>query len=447
VEERPDDPRDVREGLLVLTLLSLVAGLFAGAVGACFRLALEAGDRWRMALVDWAQGAILPGAPAIVLVCAAAAAIAAYLVQRFSRYASGSGIPHVEAVVRDELPHASIGLLPVKFVGGWLAIGSGLALGREGPSVQMGACLGSLLGVRLDPDDRRTLLAAGAGAGLAVAFDAPTAGAIFVLEELLRRFDTRVAIGALAASASAIAVARLVLGDTPDFHVAAALPEGIGAGLPFAALGLLAGLAGVAYNATIRGALALADAATRVPPVGRAGAVGALIGVLALIAPGVVGGGDPLTQAALSGEALGAALPLVFAIRFLLGAMSYAAGTPGGLFAPLLVLGAQLGCACAWLAGVAGEPPVVAGYAMVGMAAFFAAVVRSPLTGMVLVTEMTDSLAGLLPMVIASAMAMLVATVLRDPPIYDSLRERLLRAEREADTTRSSRWTSSSLPL
>jgi len=427
VGNRGDGTPEERAGLFALTLLALAVGALAGVLGAAFRVALQAGDAWRNALVGWAHGHAWVGLLLVAVTTAACAAVAAFLVRRFARYASGSGIPHVEAVVRGELPHAGASLLPVKFFGGWLAIGSGLALGREGPSVQMGACIGSVLGAlfRRDADDRIALLAAGAGAGLAVAFNAPTAGAVFVLEELVRRFDTRIATAALAASASAIAVARVVLGSAPDFTVASMVPIGFGQGIPFVAVGVIAGLAGVAYNKAILGALAAADAARGLSVEARAAVIGAAIGVIAFVAPELVGGGDSLTQLALSGGPLATALPLVLALRFVMGSVSYAAGTPGGLFAPLLVLGAQLGLVCAWITGGDGTPP--AAYALVGMAAFFTAVVRSPLTGIVLVTEMTGNLAMLLPMVIASAMAMLVATLLADPPIYDSLRERLLR--------------------
>ena len=148
------------------------------------------------------QGRGIAGLALVVLGCAAAAMAAAWLVRRFSPHASGSGIPHVEAVLEGELPPADFRMIPVKFVGGVLAIGSGLALGREGPSVQMGAGIAHLVGLlfRRSWPDSRVLLAAGAGAGLATAFNAPIAGAIFVLEELVRRFDTKIAIAALGAS-------------------------------------------------------------------------------------------------------------------------------------------------------------------------------------------------------------------------------------------------------
>ena len=154
--------------------------------------------------------------------CATAAAAAAFLVRRISPQAVGSGIPRVEAVLTGQLPEARFRIIPVKFVGGVLAIGSGLALGREGPSVHMAATVGQLVGkvFRRNWPDCRVLLAAGAGAGLATAFNAPIAGGVFVLEELVRRFELRIAIAALSASASAISVSRAILGDAPDFHLA-----------------------------------------------------------------------------------------------------------------------------------------------------------------------------------------------------------------------------------
>jgi len=162
----------------------------------------------------------------------------------------GSGIPHVEAVLRGKLPPASFLLIPVKFTGGVLAIGAGLALGREGPTVQMGASLAHFVGriFRRSWPDCRVLIAAGAGAGLGAAFNAPIAGAVFVLEELVQRFERRIAIAALAASATAIGVARVLLGDAPDFHINA-LGYGDAETRPiYFAFGAFVGLLAVAYN-------------------------------------------------------------------------------------------------------------------------------------------------------------------------------------------------------
>jgi CIC family chloride channel protein len=431
--EPTGEPAESRRGLVALALLALVAGAATGLVGAVFRLSLEGADRWRDGLIAWAHADGVAGLACVVATCAAATATAAWLVRRFAPQASGSGIPHVEAVVNGEIPQAPFSLVAVKFGGGLLAIGSGLALGREGPSVQMGAGIAHVVGRAFgrNREDCRVLLAAGAGAGLATAFNAPIAGAVFVLEELVRRFETRMAIAALGTSATAIAVGRLLLGDAPDFRVDFAVPSTATTRPLFFVLGAVAGLVGIAYNRTLLGTLAAADRFGRWPVELRAGLVGAAVGHLAWFGPGLVGGGDPITQRALAGETTLAALPLVFLLRLGLGAVSYAAGTPGGLFAPMLVLGAQLGLAFGLLCRLAfpGLDIQATGFAIVGMAAFFTGVVRAPLTGIVLVTEMTASTAMLLPMIGASFVAMVVPTLLGDPPIYESLRERTLRIE------------------
>jgi CIC family chloride channel protein len=421
-----------RQGsLVVLALLSLLVGAASGLVGAVFRLALDQADRFRGVLLALAHGQEFAGLLLIIGVAAAATGVAAWLVRRHSPQAAGSGIPHVEAVLNGDLPPASFRLIPVKFFGGLLAIGTGLALGREGPSVQMGASLAHLLGVvfRRSWPDSRVLLAAGAGAGLATAFNAPIAGAVFVLEELLRRFDTRITITTLGASAGAIAVARVLLGEAPDFHVEPLPYPGLGTVPIYLALGVVAGLLGVAYNHTLLGTLAAAAQLRRWPVELRAGLIGAAVGLLAWFAPDLVGGGDAITQRMLTGSEALVMVAFVFILRFGLGALSYAAGTPGGLFAPMLVLGSQsglfFGTLCnSWFPSMAPQPTA---FAVVGMAAFFTAVVRAPVTGIVLVTEMTDSVILLLPMLGACFAAMLVPTVLGNAPIYDTLRQRTLQ--------------------
>jgi CIC family chloride channel protein len=280
--------------------------------------------------------------------------------------------------------------------------------------------------------DCRVLLAAGAGAGLATAFNAPIAGAVFVLEELVRRFETRIAIAALGASATAIGVARLFLGDAPDFQVGPLPFACSGTGALFFVLGAVSGLLAVAYNRTLLGVVAASDRLGRWPVELRAALVGSAVGVLAWFLPDLVGGGDPITQRTLAGTVTLSLLPLVFLLRFGLGAVSYAAQTPGGLFAPMLVLGAQLGLlfGALCLLGFPGLGLQPEAFAVVGMAAFFTGVVRAPVTGIVLVIEMTATFTMLLPMLGACFAAMLVPTLLRDPPVYDSLRELMLRGQR-----------------
>ena len=430
----PDaEATDGHGSLLVLGLLALIVGAGAGLLGAAFRMALTQADHLRNAFIAWAHGAHVAGFLLVTGAIAAATALAAGLVNRISRAAAGSGIPHVEAVLRGEVSQVPIRLIPVKFFGGWLAIGAGLALGREGPTVQMGASFGSFIGqvFRRNWPDCRVLLAAGAGAGLATAFNAPIAGAIFVLEELVGRFEHRIAIAALGASAAAIAVARVLLVNTPDFHVSA-LAYATGQTRPlYFLLGAVLGLVAILYNRALLATISAADRLKRWPVAVRAAAIGAAVGILAWFAPDLVGGGDAITQRTLTGsDALGL-VAAVFVVRFVLSTVSYAARTPGGLFAPLLVLGAQLGllygALCQFVLPQLHIEPE--GFAVVGMAALFTGVVRAPLTGIVLVVEMTASVTMLLPMLGACFAAMLVPFMLGNAPIYESLRANLLRSD------------------
>jgi len=416
-----------RKGLIVLATLSILAGAASGLVGAVFRRMLEQSDLLRNSFIKWSYQHGILGFLLVVVVIASAVTVAAWLVRRFSPEATGSGIPNVEAILNKGRTPVAYILIPVKFVGGILAIGAGLALGREGPTVQLGATVSHWIGhiCRLSASDAKILLASGAGAGLATAFNSPIAGSIFVLEELMKRFDTRITIATLGASASAIAIARMILGQKPDFPIAAIdypTPESL---IFFAILGLILGLCGVAYNYAILNSLRLANRATSIPVELRAAVIGIGLGVLAWYLPASVGGGDNITASVLSGTAVLRTLLALFALRFVLGAVSYSAGTPGGLFAPILVLGSQIGLlfgtySAQWFPTMGIEPR---GFAVTGMAAFFTAVVRAPLTGIVLVIELTASETQLLAMLAACFTAMLVPTMLGSAPIYDSLGE------------------------
>jgi len=433
-----DDPEHMaeaaedRRSLGALAALALVVGAMAGLVGAIFRLTLTRADLFRDALIAKGHEYGLWGVVLVAAICAAATALASWLVVRFSPYAAGSGIPHVEAVLNEKLAPAPLRLIPIKFVGGILAIGSGLALGREGPSVQMGSSIGQLVGAvfRRTWPDCQVLLAAGAGAGLATAFNAPLAGAIFVIEELLQRFEIRSAIAALGASATAIAVARTLLGEAPDFHAGELAYASAEVRPLFFVLGAFAGCLAVAYNVLLLRTVRIFDQ-LRWPPVLRAGLVGAAVGALAWFAPQLVGGGDSISQNALYGVQSLGLIPLVFVVRLGLGSTSYAVGAPGGLFAPLLALGALsglfFGIACQHaFPGLEIQPQA---FALVGMAALFTGVVRAPLTGMVLVTEMTANVTMLLPMLGACFVAMLVPTLMRNAPIYESLLDYMLQRD------------------
>ncbi|WP_380173215.1 chloride channel protein [Kineococcus sp. DHX-1] len=425
----PVDETGQGAGSLVgFVLAAAVVGALTGLTAATFRLLLTGAVGWRERMTALSTGHGPLGLVLVVVGCAACTTAAAALVRRVEPHAEGSGIPHVEAVVEGRAGPGRFRILPVKYVGGLLSIGGGgLALGREGPSVQMGSSVAVLVSsvLRRSRYDLRLLVAAGAAAGLATAFNAPIAGGVFVLEELLKSFHPRATIATLVASASGFAVAAPLAGGAPDFRVPPLADPRLSSAGWVLAVGVLTGLLGVLYNRAVLAGLHRVDA-SRWPAEARAAVIGALVGLLAWTGPHLVGGGDHLTQEALLGHGTVTVALGVLALRFVLGVVSYAALTPGGLFAPMLVLGSQ----CGLLVGLVavhltpGSAPEPAALALVGLAAFFTATVHAPVTGLVLATELTGSTNQLFPMLGACAVALLVAVVLRSRPVYDLLTDR-----------------------
>jgi len=420
--------------LIRMTLASVIVGAMTGVVGGSFRWCLERAEQFRDKTVQWSHSDPYVGWIVPVVLALVAVAIARLLVLKLAPAASGSGIHRVEAIMAGEIDPANDLVLPVKFFGGLLSLGSGMALGREGPTVQMGASIGHMTApwfVR-ENDDRRVVLAAGAGAGLAVAFNAPIGGSVFVFEELTSSFTPWLLVATLSAATFAVGVMRWMIGNQYVFFVLpGAAPQGRAVWF-FLLLGGLLGIAGAAYNELSLKLLDLTEKFAKYPAVARAALIGAVVGLVAFFAPALVGSGDTLTQSILSGKVPLRALGLVFLIRFLLGPWSYAAETPGGMFAPLLLVGTAFG---ALFGGVVHhlDPNVsvsAVDFAIVGMVALFAASVRAPLTGIVLAIEMTGRGDLTLGMLGSALGAMLVAMLLKSPPIYQSLRERMLIRER-----------------
>jgi CIC family chloride channel protein len=405
-----------------------LVGFGAGLVAAGFRATLAGADALRNGLIAWAAhhpawGWLLP-----VTFSMTGAVLSVAIVRRYAPETSGSGIPHLKAVLHRLRTLNWLRVLPVKFLSGILAIGGGLALGREGPTVQMGGAVGDAVSswLKSPSRERRTLIAAGAGAGLAAAFNAPLSGLIFVLEEIRRDFQPIVFGSAFIAAAVADIMSRLFSGVFPVFSIPS-YPSPPLASLPvFALLGILAGWFGVLFN---RGLLGTLNAFSRLQSrfaLGVAAAVGAVVGVISWFSPSAVGGGHALTETVLAGNIALAAIPVWLLIRFLLTLSSYSTGASGGIFAPLLVIGALLGLGTGWI-GHSVAPsvvPVPAVFAVAGMAAYFTAIVRAPLTGIALIVEMTGNYQQMLPLLISCFCAYVVAEWMKDLPIYEALLER-----------------------
>jgi CIC family chloride channel protein len=230
----------------------------------------------------------------------------------------------------------------------------------------------------------------------------------------------------MTACSAALAVMRALIGDRLEFSVPTFAMQLFPGYLCFFVFGALIGLLGVAYNRLVVAGLDVAERMDRIAPESRAALVGGIFGLLACVTPALVGGGESIIQSVLDGGQSVAMLVVIFAARLMLGPLSYAPGLPGGLFAPLLVVGAAAGA----LFGHALEAvlPVLtaptAAYAAVGMGALFVGVVRAPVTGIALIVEMTGATTLFIPLLTACATAVAVPTVLGDPAIYDALRAR-----------------------
>jgi CIC family chloride channel protein len=421
-EEFPEKLRDS----MVLIGGAVLVGVLTGIVGVAFLRLLELGNDWRIeltaALRGWPAGT---GLTVLILGTGACAAIAAWLVKRFSPNAVGSGIPYVEKILRGpgEPNHAWV--LPVKFFGGFLALSAGLVLGREGPLVQIGAVIGERVGRLFKKVENvwKPLMAAGAGAGVATAFNAPVGGTLFILEEVLRKVTPIGFVLAAAAAISSAFVQRGVFGMGMDFRMANVAAGPVANLWIYLLFGIALGGLGVFYNRLLLGLASTRNPVQKISSPIRAFGIGAVVGLVAWFLPDDAGGGDQLTQQVLQGYGSIGLLLTIALVRFFLGPLSYAAGTPGGLFAPAVALGALLGAA-AGLGLHEISPQLVPSplaFAVAGMAAFFTASIRAPLTGIVICLEMTGCFELFLPMLAACAGSYLAATLLRSEPIYDAL--------------------------
>jgi len=408
-----------------------LVGLCAGLLAVMFRRGLALAEAGRAFLLTILYGYPTWGWAVLPATGLCLGGLVGWMTTRFSPEAAGSGIPHLKGVLLQVRTLHWKRLIPVKFIGGILGIGAGLSLGREGPTVQMGAAVArALAGVLRTPEgDLPQLFSAGAGAGLASAFNAPLAGLLFVIEELHRELSSRTAAGALVAAVCATVVTQLFAGDTASFQAygLAALPL---AALPLAlVVGICGGAGGVLFNKSLLNAQRFAKGFERIPYWTLPGIAGFIAGLLAWWLPEALGGGQIMAEQLLGGTVTFGVvtLTLVFIAKLILTALSYGSGAPGGIFAPMLLLGAVLGTMFA-----KGTAFVLPGHAfhaaaqamaVLGMGAFFVGSVRAPMTGIVLISELTGGYDLLFPICIACLAAYLVAEAMGDLPIYDALLE------------------------
>lgn len=410
---------------------SVVVGLGSGLLALLFRLILERANDGRDGAMAAAGRLGAWGLALAAFGSAVVVGLGVVLVRRAAPEAAGSGIPHVEAVIHHGRLFRWARVVWVKAVAGAMGLGGGLALGREGPTVQMGAAAGFAGGSALGADlqERRTLTAVGAGAGLAAAFNAPLAGMTFVFEELRAGRRPGDYLAALLATSIADALTRWSLGQGPVFGALDLRVPSLGLLWVALLIGVGGGLLGPLFNAGLFGAIGMFDRMrARLGAWMPAALLGAGVGMLGWWRPELLGGGNHLIDGALQGGivAIGPAL-LVLGIRTVLTLGSYATGSAGGLFTPMLVLGAYAGGICAGLHGGEADAPAI--LVVLGMAAFFTGSIRAPVTGVLLMVEMTGSYALILLLLATCLTAEFVAGEVGGKPIYASLLERDLKRE------------------
>lgn len=415
-----------------LILEGIAVGSIVGLVIALFRIMIVKADHTRQIAVHMVK--VRPVyAFAVLLLLVLIAWILDKLI-RFEPDISGSGIPQIEGELKGLEDQNWRKVLVAKFAGCVLAIGGGLALGREGPSIQLGGMIGKGFARRKNAllTEERMLMSCGAGAGLAAAFGAPLAGVLFALEELHKNFSAEVLVSTMAASAVADYIAVNIIGLRPvfDFDVEHRIPLRLYWAVVL--LGVILGILGVIYNKLLDKMQDFFD---------RLGNKFISIGIMLMISflmmfiyPTVLGSGNNLVKVISDGKFTLIALAILLVAKLLFSTGSFGTGTPGGIFLPLLVIGAITGgLYSTFLSTAFGvEEYYIKGFVIIAMAGFFSAIVRAPITGVILITEMTGNFMTLLSLVSASLVAYVVADLLGGEPVYDQLMHRRQRKKVES---------------
>lgn len=418
-----------REFRLQLFIEGVLIGILAGMIVSLFRFLLEQAEIFRRIIYNYLSAETWK----YTLLWFIVLLFIAYLLNQIVKkepMASGSGIPQVEGAILGLVKLSWLSVLLHKFVGGVLAIGSGLSLGREGPSIQLGAMIGQgisrLLGrTRME---ERYLLTSGASAGLAAAFNAPLAGIIFSLEEIHKNFSSTVLVSSVAAALTADVIAQQFFGYEPVFHFT---------GLPIlplkyygyiVALGIIIGLAGTCFNRCLLKTLKVYSKQSIIKGTGKIALPLFLAGVMGFVLPDILGGGNALVNTLAETNYSFTLLAVLLIGKFVFTMISYGSGVPGGIFLPMLVIGALagdlFGQAAIQFFGL--DPIFRTNLIVLSMAAYFSAVVKAPITGSILIMEMTGSFSHMLSLIIISMTAYIVADLVKSKPIYEALLQRSL---------------------
>lgn len=408
---------------------SILIGIIAGLIVILFRYALEKAEALRSIIYFYlhTEARILT---VLWFICLLGVAFILSWIIKTEPMSAGSGIPQVRGTILGLMKMKWWRVVISKFVGGTLAIGAGLSLGREGPSIQLGATVGQGLSRLFGRTklEERYLLTSGASAGLAAAFNAPLAGVIFSLEELHKNFSPAVLISSVAAALTADVMTQYFFGPNPIFNFV---------GLPvlpiryygfLVILGIVTGILGIVFNRVLIKTLDIYEEFYFLSGMVKIALPLLMAGFIGFFLPEILGGGNNLVDA-IAAQYFGLKLLCVLLLgKFFFTMISYGSGVPGGIFLPMLVIGALTGGIFNQVFTQFGgmDPYYSTNIIVFSMAAFFTAVVKAPITGSILIMEMTGSFDHMLPLISVSMTAYLVAEIAKSKPIYEELLNRSL---------------------
>jgi CIC family chloride channel protein len=400
-------------------VLAIAIGILAGFCVVVFRIAIGAA---RLLLLG---SSMHPGFPRVVLVPALMGLAIAVAAVRFFPRVRGSGVNQTKGALYIYDGYISAETVVGKFLLSALAIGSGQSLGPEDPALQIGAGLASVLGrwLKLSKERLRLMAPVGAAAGLAAAFNAPITAVLFVIEEVIGRWSAGI-LGAVVLSAiSSVVVERWFLGNEPLFRIPLYRLNHAGELVAYAILGVVGGVASLVFVKTIKNLRPWLRRQPQWSQYLQPGVAGLLIGFIAIWYPQVMGAGYEWIDLAMQSRFPWEVLGILAGLKLLSTALSFATGTPGGLFAPVLFMGAMLGGSVAMLEQQL-FPSItvpVGAYALVGMGALFAGILRAPMTSVFMVLEVSGNYSIILPVIICNTISYVISRSFQEVPLFDLL--------------------------
>jgi CIC family chloride channel protein len=401
-------------------LLSIFIGLYAGLAVVCFRVAIE----WTRILLLGP----LPQAGSLRLIIApiVAGLVVAFLVMKVFPAVRGSGVNQTKSALYIYNGYIPFRTAIGKFICSALAIGSGQSLGPEDPSLQIGATIASALGrrLRLSREKVRLIAPVGAAAGLAAAFNAPIAAVLFVIEEVIGRWSAAILGSIVLSAVSSVVVARFFLGSQPLFRIPPVSLISTEELLAYTVLGVVGGVASFVFARLVGWLRPKLKALPRRSQYFQPAIAGLIIGLIGYIGfPQVMGAGYEYMDQAMHSQFTIETLLILAGLKIVATTLSFTSGTPGGMFAPTLFIGAMLGAA---VGGIEHNlVPHLTGsmgtYALVGMGVLFAAFLRAPLTSVFMVLEVSGNYSIILPVIVANTIAYLLSRSLQSTPIFEVL--------------------------